>query len=67
MSIFSVLLRTCGRPDGVRAKFLQIVEFLDSLTQVVDTVAIGIVGESRDSRGKGAASGFWWSLSELIG
>jgi hypothetical protein len=63
MPIFSVLLRTCGRPDGVR----QIVEFLDSLTQVVDTVAIGIVGESRDSRGKGAASGFWWSLSELIG
>ena len=67
MSIFSVLLRTCGRPHDVDAEFLQIVEFLDNLTQVVDTVAIGIVGESHDSRGKGAAIGFWRSLSELIG
>lgn len=55
------------RPHDVDAEFLQIVEFPDNLTQVVDTVAIGIVGESHESRGKGAAIGFWRSLSELIG
>jgi hypothetical protein len=47
--------------------FFRLVEFLDNLTLVVDTVAIGIVGEPHGSRGKGAAIGFWRSLSELIG
>ena len=63
-----LFLRICGRARRCLRRFsLQIVEFRDNPMQVVETSAIGIVGESRELSPKRRAIGVWRGLNELIG